>query len=74
MTDDEALVALIDNELDEATRGGLLARLGQDEALRHRLEALRQSRAEIVATFDALLEQAPLARLRASLPPLERDH
>jgi hypothetical protein len=26
MTDDEALIALIDNKLDEATRGGLLTR------------------------------------------------
>ena len=69
MTDDEALVALIDNELDEATREGLLARLARDEALRARLEALRQSRAGIMSAFDSLLEQAPLPRLRATLPP-----
>ena len=71
MTDDEALVALIDNELDDASRGGLLARLDQDEALRGRLATLRRSRGEIVAAYDSLLEQAPLMRLRASLPPLE---
>jgi anti-sigma factor RsiW len=71
MTDDEALVALIDNELDEATRANLLARLAPDEALRGRLAALRQSRAQIVAAYDSLLEQAPLMRLRASLPPLD---
>ena len=70
MTDDEALVALIDNELDKATRRGLLARLEQDEALRGRLEVFRQSRAQIAAAYDSLLEQAPLARLRASRPPL----
>jgi len=72
MTDDEALVALIDNELDEATRTNLLARLAQDDALRGRLEALGQSRAQIIAAFDSLLEQAPLARLSAALPPLDR--
>jgi hypothetical protein len=71
MTDDESLITLIDNELDEATRGGLLARLEQDEALRGRLEVFRQSRAQIVAAYDSLLEEAPLGRLRASLPPLD---
>jgi anti-sigma factor RsiW len=71
MTDDEALIALIDNELDGAAREDLLARLAQDEALGVHLETLRQSRAEIIAGFDSLLEQAPLARLRAALPRLE---
>ena len=33
MTGDETLLALIDNDLDEAARGGLLACLEQDEAL-----------------------------------------
>ena len=36
MTDDERLIALIDNELDEDARTSLLARLAQDEALRAR--------------------------------------
>jgi len=71
MTDGEALVALIDDELDEATRANLLARLAQDDALRARLNSLRQSRAQIVAAYDSLLEQAPLIRLRALLPPLD---
>jgi anti-sigma factor RsiW len=71
VTDDEALTALIDNELDEATRGGVLVRLEQDEVLRGRLEALHQSRPQIVAAYDSLLEQAPLARLSAALPPLD---
>ena len=72
MTDDEALIALIDNELDGAAREDLLARLAQDEALHARLETFRQSRAQIVSAFDFLLEQAPLARLRAALPPLDK--
>jgi anti-sigma factor RsiW len=71
MTDDEALVALIDNEVNDPARVELLARLEQNEALRERFEALRHSRARIVAAYDSLLEQAPLARLRASLPALD---
>ena len=44
MTGDEALIALIDNELGETARQELLARLEQDQAMRERFEALRQSR------------------------------
>jgi anti-sigma factor RsiW len=69
MSDDDAeLVALIDNELDEGRRTALLARLAADEWLRQRYEELWQTSAPIVASFDALLEQAPLTRLRSALP------
>ena len=69
MSDDDAqLVALIDNELDESSRSALLARLAADERLRQRYEALREAGAPLAASFDALLTQAPLARLRAALP------
>jgi anti-sigma factor RsiW len=69
MSDDDAeLVALIDNELDESRRTAVLARLAADERLRQRYEELRQTGAPLAASFDALLEQAPLARLRAALP------
>ena len=72
MTDDDAeLVALIDNELEESSRAALLARLAADERLRQRYEELRQTSAPLGASFDALLGQAPLARLRAMLPPDE---
>ena len=67
--EDTELVALLDNELDEDAKGRLLARLAKDEALRKRYEALREAKAQITASFDALLEMAPLARLRAALPP-----
>jgi anti-sigma factor RsiW len=67
--EDAELVALLDNELDEVAKGRLLARLWKDEALRKRYEALREAKAQITASFDALLEMAPLARLRAALPP-----
>ena len=69
MSDDDAeLVALIDNELDESSRAALLARLAADERLRQRYEELREAGAPLAASFDALLGQAPLARLRAALP------
>ena len=68
MSDDDAeLVALIDNELDESSRTALLARLAADERLRQRYEELRQTGAPLAASLDALLEQAPVARLRAAL-------
>jgi anti-sigma factor RsiW len=66
--DDERLAALIDNELDEKEKAELLERLAQDEALRDRLAALRRDRERLVASFDALLGQAPLERLRAAIP------
>jgi anti-sigma factor RsiW len=68
MTEDDAeLVALIDNELDEISKSRLLARLHADEALSRRYEALRAVGAPIAAAFDALLENAPVARLSAAL-------
>ena len=70
MADEDAeIVALIDNELDNQARARLLARLAADEALRKRYEALRDAKAPIVAAFDALIEGAPISRLRAALPP-----
>jgi hypothetical protein len=70
MTDDDAeLVALIDNELNESRRTALLTRLAANEQLRRRYDELREAGAPITASLDALLEQAPLARLRAALPP-----
>jgi anti-sigma factor RsiW len=67
--EDAELVALLDNELDEDAKGRLLARLAKDGALRKRYEALREAGAQIAASFDALLEMAPVARLREALPP-----
>jgi anti-sigma factor RsiW len=74
MTDEnQELVALIDNELDEERRSRLLKRLEEDPALRARYEALRDAGAPIGAAFDALLEQAPVARLRRAIPPETAD-
>jgi anti-sigma factor RsiW len=70
MADEDAeLVALIDDELDEVAKGRLLTRLTADEALRKRYEELRDAGAPIAAAFGALVEKAPLPRLRAALPP-----
>src|ERR1700689_4126746 len=67
MSDDDAeLVALIDNELDEGRRTALLARLA-DDGSRQRYGELWQTSAPLAASFDVLLEQAPLARLRTAL-------
>ena len=72
MSDDDAeLVALIDNELDEGRRIALLARLAADDGLRQRYGELRQTNAPLAASFDVLLEQAPLACLRTALPANE---
>ena len=69
MSDHDAeLVALIDNELDEGSRTALLARLAADDGLRRRYQELRQTSVPLAVSFGALLEQAPLARLRAALP------
>lgn len=73
MHDDERLAALIDNELDEGDRTALLERLAQDDALRARLSSMKEDRDRLVGSFDALLGQAPLDRLRAALPPAEAE-
>ena len=68
MTDEDAeLVALIDNELDEASRGALLARLATDERLRQRYDELRSAGVPIAAALEELLGQAPRERLRAAI-------
>ena len=69
MSDDDAeLVALIDNELDESAEPPSWRVWRRTSGLRQRYEELRQTSAPLAASFDALLRQAPLARLRAALP------
>jgi anti-sigma factor RsiW len=69
MADEDAeLVALIDNELDEASRSALLARLATDERLRQRYDELRATSAPIAFSLQELLGQAPLERLRGAIP------
>ena len=71
--DDAELVALIDNELDEVAESRVLARLAADEGLRKRYQALRETGSRISSSLDALIQKAPLARLRAALT-LEDAH
>jgi anti-sigma factor RsiW len=69
MSDDDAeLVALIDNELDETSRNALLARLAADEQLQRRYDELRATSAPIGEAFNAMVGQAPLARLNGAIP------
>jgi anti-sigma factor RsiW len=63
--DDLRLVALLDNELDEAEAARLRGRLAAEPALAARLEQLRQAGAPLRAAFDTLLADAPVARLAA---------
>ena len=65
--DDAELVALIDNQLDGKARDDLLHRISIDEVLRNRYVALRDAGSEIADAFGALVERAPVERLRAAL-------
>jgi anti-sigma factor RsiW len=69
MTDDERLIALIDNELDDEARASLTARLAEEPALRARYGALRRSRDALASAFETLLGRAPVERLGATLAP-----
>jgi anti-sigma factor RsiW len=68
MADEDAeLVALIDSEHDEGSRGALLVRLATDERLRRRYDELRTAGAPIAGSLEELLRQAPLEWLRAAI-------
>ena len=67
--DDQDLTALIDGELEEPRRSALMARIENDPALKSRFEALRAAGVNASSAFDRMLADAPLARLRAALPP-----
>ena len=69
--EDTELVALIDDELDEEAKSSLQARLAGDEGLRKRYEELRAAGVLIAASLNALIEEAPLSRLRAAIPAKE---
>jgi anti-sigma factor RsiW len=57
--EDAELVALIDNEVDEGSRGALQARFATDDRLRQRYEELRAAGATIAGSLEELLGQAP---------------
>jgi anti-sigma factor RsiW len=65
--DDRELTAYLDGERDAGERGALEARLATDAKLRERLEALHDAGDDLRGAFDALLDAAPLAKMRARL-------
>jgi anti-sigma factor RsiW len=65
--EDAQLVALIDGELDKAARYALEARLTADPDLRERLARLISGGRPFASAFRALLDDAPVERLRSSL-------
>jgi anti-sigma factor RsiW len=75
--EDAPLVAYIDGELDDDARRSLEARLSADADLRARLHRLRDGGRPFAPAFQALLDEAPVQRLQASLAAImatkERD-
>ena len=68
---DAELVALIDGELEEPRRSAMLKRLAADPELKARFDELSQTSGTLRAAFDALLQEAPSARLNAMLRSAE---
>jgi anti-sigma factor RsiW len=79
--DDALLVAFIDRELDESARHALEARLAADADLRARLTLLQNGGRPFAPAFQALLDEAPVERLKAAIaafdpreaPPVRRS-
>ena len=65
--DDLQLVAYLDKQLDDAARAALEARLACEPDLRRRLDEMSIAAPTLNLAFDALLAQAPVAKLRARL-------
>lgn len=63
---DALLVAYVDDELEPERRQELEQRLRTDASLRERLTALAEGGQQLRASFDALLNTAPRARLHAA--------
>jgi anti-sigma factor RsiW len=64
---DEALMAFVDNELDDRERARLKLALSADVSLRRRLAALKQLRRRVEAAFAPVLEEPVPDRLKAAL-------
>jgi anti-sigma factor RsiW len=71
--DDAQLVALIDGRLDEAAISAVERRLASDAGLRERLAQLQAGGRPFASAFQALLDEAPIERLKASLAALNLD-
>ena len=71
--DDPELVAFIDGRLEEGALRAIEARLAADASLRERLALLQAGGRPFEPAFRALLDQAPIERLQASLAALNLD-
>lgn len=69
--DDALLVAFIDKELDESQRRAIEARLVADADLRARLTLLQNGGRPFAPAFQALLDEAPIERLKAAVAALD---
>lgn len=69
--DDTLLVAYIDKNLDEGARSALEARLAADADLRARLDRLQEGGRPFAPAFQALLDAAPIDRLKVSLAAIQ---
>jgi anti-sigma factor RsiW len=67
MTSDEMLVAFIDGELDAGEQRAMEDLLEKDPALAARLELLAGSPPPLQGAFDALLEEAPVTKMKERL-------
>jgi anti-sigma factor RsiW len=65
--DDASLIALVDGKLEGEARDALTTRLEADSELRARLERLAAGGLPFRSAFDAVLDEAPVTRMRARL-------
>ncbi|NTF46070.1 anti-sigma factor [Rhizobium rhizogenes] len=68
MSIDELIVVYLDGELDAAAKLAVEARLGQDSAFRDRFEFLASNSVSMGPAFAALLDDAPVERMKSKLP------
>ena len=68
--DDALLTGLVDGEIGGERGGALRARLAAEPELRARLEAIKAGGWPFAPAFQALLDDAPLDRMKASLATL----
>lgn len=68
MSADELIVAYLDDELDAAEKSAVEDRLNRDGAFGERFEFLVSNSVSMHAAFTALLDDAPVERMKTNLP------
>ncbi|NLS00689.1 twin-arginine translocation signal domain-containing protein [Rhizobium sp. P38BS-XIX] len=71
LSEDELIVAYLDDELDATARLDVEDRLKRDGAFGERFEFLASNSVSMNAAFAALLDDAPVERMKSNLPVLE---